>query len=126
MNFLGLHVITENQFANVSTLAEKRRQNEFYLKRAKRIGETMALLESENLLGTLTGPSLLKPLLAVYQHQVLVRLPQWRATHMDITAVLKAYLYRLRQVEPNARRIRALAHFLRKDPDYQPPEAQSL
>ena len=45
---------------------------------------------------------------------------------MDITAVLKAYLYRLRQVEPNARRLRALAHFLRKNPDYQPPEALSL
>ncbi|MEO6321935.1 MAG: hypothetical protein ABIR56_14710 [Polaromonas sp.] len=114
---LNLRVITENQFANVSTLAEKRRQNEFYLNRAEKIGETIALLESEGLLGTLTGSSLLKPLLDVYQHQVLSRLPQWRATHMDITAVLKAYLYRLRQVEPNARRIRAFAHFLRKHPD---------
>lgn len=125
-DLLGLRVITENQFANVSTLAEKRRQNEFYLNRAEKIGETLALLEGENLLGTLVGSSLLQPLLTVYQHQVRQRLPQWRATHMDITAVLKAYLYRLRQVEPNARRLRALAHFLRKNPDYQPPEALSL
>lgn len=123
---LNLRVITENQFANVSTQAEKRRQNEFYLNRAEKIGETIALLEGESLLVTLAASSLLKPLLVVYQHQVLKRLPQWRATHMDITAVLKAYLYRLRQVEPNAKRIRALAHFLRKNPDYQPPEAQSL
>ena len=123
---LNLRVITENQFANVSTLAEKRRQNEFYLNRAEKIGETLALLEGESLLGQLQGSSLLKPLLEVYRHQVLNRLPQWRATHMDITAVLKAYLYRLRQVEPNARRIRAFAHFLRKTPDYQPPVAQSL
>ena len=123
---LSLRVITENQFANVSTLAEKRRQNEFYLNRAEKIGETLALLEGESLLGTLASSSMLKPLLGVYRHQVLNRLPQWRATHMDITAVLKAYLYRLRQVEPNARRIRAFAHFLRKNPDYQPPEAQSL
>lgn len=123
---LGLRVITENQFANVSTLAEKRRQNEFYLGRAERIGETLALLEGESLLGTLAGASMLKPLLEVFRHQVLNRLPQWRATHMDITSVLKAYLYRLRQVEPNARRIRAFAHFLRKNPDYQPPDAESL
>ena len=45
---------------------------------------------------------------------------------MDITAVLKAFLYRLRQVEPDARRIRAFAHFLRKNPDYQPPEVEQI
>lgn len=123
---LNLRVITENQFANVSTLAEKRRQNEFYLERAEKIGETIALLEGEHLLGTLEGSSLLKPLFAVYQHQILIRLQEWRATHMDITAVLKAFLYRLRQVEPDARRIRAFAHFLRKNPDYQPPEVEQI
>lgn len=123
---LNLRVITENQFANVSTLAEKRRQNEFYLDRAEKIGETIALLEGEHLLGTLEGASLLKPLFIVYQHQILIRLQEWRATHMDITAVLKAFLYRLRQVEPDARRIRAFAHFLRKNPDYQPPEVEDI
>lgn len=123
---LNLRVITENQFANVSTLAEKRRQNAFYLDRAEKIGETIALLEGEHLLGTLESSSVLKPLFVVYQHQILVRLQEWRATHMDITAVLKAFLYRLRQVEPDARRIRAFAHFLRKNPDYQPPEVEEI
>lgn len=123
---LSLRAITENQFANVSTMAEKQRQNEFYLDRAEKIGETIALLEGQSLLGTLSDSPLLKPLLEVYQHQVLVRLAGWRSTHMDITAVLKAFLYRLRQIEPNARRIRAFAHFLRKNPDYQPPESESV
>ena len=123
---LSLRAITENQFANVSTMAEKQRQNEFYLDRAEKIGETIALLEGQSLLGTLSDSPLLKPLLEVYQHQVLVRLAGWRSTHMDITAVLKAFLYRLRQIEPHARRIRAFAHFLRKNPDYQPPESESV
>lgn len=123
---LSLRAITENQFANVSTMAEKQRQNEFYLDRAEKIGETIALLEGQSLLGTLSDSPLLKPLLEVYQHQVLVRLAGWRSTHMDITAVLKAFLYRLRQIEPNARRIRAFAHFLRKNPDYQPPESEGV
>jgi hypothetical protein len=123
---LSLRTITENQFANVSTMAEKQRQNEFYLDRAEKIGETIALLEGQSLLGTLLSSPLLKPLLDVYQHQVLVRLADWRSTHMDITAVLKAFLYSLRQIEPNARRIRAFAQFLRKNPDYQPPEAESV
>ena len=123
---LSLRAITENQFANVSTMAEKQRQNEFYLDRAEKIGETIALLEGQSLLGTLSDSPLLKQLLEVYQHQVLVRLAGWRSTHMDITAVLKAFLYRLRQIEPHARRIRAFAHFLRKNPDYQPPESESV
>ena len=123
---LSLRAITENQFANVSTMAEKQRQNEFYLDRAEKIGQTIALLEGQSLLGTLSDSPLLKPLLEVYQHQVLVRLASWRSTHMDITAVLKAFLYRLRQIEPNARRIRAFAHFLRKNPDYQPPDSESI
>lgn len=123
---LSLRVITENQFANVSTLAEKKRQNEFYLGRAEKIGEAISLLEGDHLLGTLEGSSLLKPLFVVYQHQILIRLQEWRATHMDITAVLKAFLYRLRQVEPDARRIRAFAHFLRKNPDYHPPNVEEI
>ncbi|MBH2020113.1 MAG: hypothetical protein I8H91_11330 [Burkholderiales bacterium] len=123
---LSLRAITENQFANVSTMAEKQRQNEFYLDRAEKIGETIALLEGQSLLGTLSDSPLLKPLLEVYRHQVLIRLAGWRSTHMDITAVLKAFLYRLRQIEPNARRIRAFAHFLRKNPDYQPPESEGI
>ena len=123
---LTLRVITENQFSNVSTLAEKQRQNEFYLDRAEKIGEAIALLDGENLVGTLRGSSILEPLFEVYRHQIMTRLQEWRATHLDITAVLKAFLYRLRHVEPNAQRIRAFAHFLRKTPDYQPPDVDSI
>ena len=123
---LTLRVITENQFSNVTTLAEKQRQNEFYLDRAEKIGEAIALLDGENLVGTLRGSSILEPLFEVYRHQIMTRLQEWRATHLDITAVLKAFLYRLRHVEPNAQRIRAFAHFLRKTPDYQPPDVDSI
>lgn len=123
---MGLRTITENQFANVGTMTEKRRQNDFYLERAEKIGETLSLLEGESLLGTLSDSSLLQPLLAVYRHQILVRLAGWRSTHMDITAVLKAFLYRLRQIEPNARRLRAFAHYLRKNPGYQPPDSDGV
>ena len=123
---LGLRVITENQFSNVTTLAEKRRQNEFYLNRAEKIGGAITLVEGENLLGKLAESTLLKPLFAVYQHQIQAKLKDWRATHMGITQILKEFLYRLRHVEPNARRIRAFAHFLRKTPDYQPPEVEVL
>ena len=39
-----LRVMADNKFSNVSTLAEKRRQNEFYIERAKIIGDALLLL----------------------------------------------------------------------------------
>lgn len=123
---LGLRVITENQFANVRTVAEKQRQNDFYLKRAQTIGHALSLLENEALLELLGDSALLKPLNIVYQHQILIKMQEWRATHRDITSVLKAFHYRFREIEPEARRLRAFAHFLRKNPDYQIPDQNIL
>lgn len=123
---LLLRTLTDNRFANVSTIAEKQRQNEFYIAKVEQLGSALAMLQADLLLEQLAASSLLEPLLSIYRHQVLDRLPEWRATVLDITAVLKAYLYRLRQVEPDARRIRSFALFLRKNPGYEPPEGDDL
>ena len=85
-----------------------------------------ALPERDLLLEQLAASTLLDPLMSIYRHQILDRLPEWRATILDITTVLKAYLYRLRQVEPDARRVRSFALFLKKNPGYEPPDADSL
>lgn len=123
---LLLRTLTDNRFANVSTIAEKQRQNEYYVSKVEQLGNALTSLQAEVLLEQLASSSLLEPLYAVYRHQVMDRLPEWRATVMDITAILKAYLYRLRQIEPEARRLRTFALFLNKNPDYQPPEADEL
>ncbi len=123
---LDLRVITENQFANVATLAEKQRQNEFYLGRAEKIGEAIALLTRDSICRLLQHSEVLRPLYLLYQQQILSRQPEWRATHLDITAVLKAFLYRLRRIAPEARYLRTFAHYLRQNPDYQPPDADEL
>ena len=123
---LLLRTLTDNRFANVSTIAEKQRQNEYYVSKVEQLGNALASLQAEILLEQLASSSLLEPLYSVYRHQIMDRLPEWRATVMDITAILKAYLYRLRQIEPEARRLRTFALFLNKNPDYQPPEADEL
>jgi hypothetical protein len=123
---LLLRTLTDNRFANVSTIAEKQRQNEYYVSKVEQLGNALASLQAETLLEQLSSSSLLEPLYSLYRHQIIDRLPEWRATVMDITAILKAYLYRLRQIEPEARRLRTFALFLNKNPEYQPPEAEDL
>ena len=126
-SFLALmRSLADNRFANVSTLEQKKRQNEFYLGKCEQIGIALGALQDTALLEQLSGSSLLQPLLQIYQSQILERLPQWRASLMDISTVLKEYLYRLRQVEPQAQRLRAFAQFLRKNPDYSPPDVDEL
>ncbi|WP_348944738.1 hypothetical protein ABHF33_15195 [Chitinibacter sp. FCG-7] len=126
-SFLALmRSLADNRFANVSTLEQKKRQNEFYLGKCEQIGIALGALQDAALLEQLSGSSLLQPLQQIYQSQILERLPQWRASLMDISTVLKEYLYRLRQVEPQAQRLRAFAQFLRKNPDYIPPDVDEL
>lgn len=125
-SLLLLRTLTDNRFANVSTLAEKQRQNEYYIKQAEKLGEILVSLQAAGLQELLDSSSLLAPLLAVYQHQLLARLPEWQASLLDITTTLKNYLYRLRQIEPEARRLRNFAHFLNRNPDYQPPDVEDL
>lgn len=123
---LLLRTLTDNRFANVSTLAEKQRQNEYYIKQAEKLSEVLISLQAEPLLELLGSSSLLTSLLTVYQHQLLAKLPEWRASLLDITTTLKNYLYRLRQIEPEAKRLRTFAHFLNRNPDYQPPDIEDL
>jgi hypothetical protein len=66
------------------------------------------------------------PMAAAFRAQIWVRLPRWRESLLDITEILKAYLYRLRQVEPAGRRLRAFNLFLRRNPDYTAPDIEEL
>jgi hypothetical protein len=65
-------------------------------------------------------------LAVAFRSQLAGRLPEWRASLLDITDILKSYLYRLRQVEPAARRLRAFAQFLKRNPDYVAPDVDEM
>jgi hypothetical protein len=121
-----LRVMADNKFSNVSTLAEKRRQNEFYIERAKIIGDALLLLQANGLMEILEGVPNGERLIFAYRSQLDDQLPEWRSSLLDITAILKAYLFRLRQVEPAARRFRAFSLFLKRTPDYVPPEIDEI
>ena len=121
-----LRMLADNSFANVSTLAEKKRQNEYYIGRAERIGDALRDLQLAGMGEALTDRPGCESLAAAFRSQLSERFPEWRASLLDITDILKSYLYRLRQVEPAARRLRAFALFLKRNPDYVAPDVDEI
>lgn len=121
-----LRMLADTRFASVRTLAEKERQNAWYIGRAERISEAIKGLLTGGLMERIEEDPAAAPLMVAFRGQVWERLPQWRASLLDITGILKDYLYRLRQVEPAGRRLRGFNLYLKRNPDYQPPEIDDL
>ncbi len=122
-----LRMLVDTRFASVRTLAEKQRQNTWYIGRAERLGEAIKALQGGGLMDRFEEePAAAAALLPAFRGQLWARLPQWRESLLDITEILKAYLYRLRQVEPAGRRLRAFNLFLKRNPDYAVPDLEEL
>ncbi len=122
----SLRMLADTRFASVGTLAEKQRQNAWYIGRAERIGEAIKSLQTGGLLERLEEEPAAAPLLPAFRGPLWERLPAWRESLLDITEILKAYLYRLRQVEPAGRRLRAFNLFLKRHPEYAAPDLEEL
>lgn len=122
----SLRMLADTRFASVRTLAEKRRQNVWYIGRAERIGEAIKSLQTGGLMDRIEEEPAAAPLMSAFHGQLWERLPEWRESLLDITEILKAFLYRLRQVEPAGRRLRAFNLFLKRNPDYVAPDVEEL
>lgn len=116
----SLRIQADNKFANVSSYAEKRRQNEFYLDRVERISEALGAIQSGDMIHSLESMPEGERLLDSYRSQIADHLAEWRAQLLDITAILREYLFRTRQIELIARRMRSFELFLRRTPSYVP------
>ncbi len=119
-------MLADTRFASVRTLAEKQRQNAWYIGRAERIGEAIKSLQTGGLMDRIEEEPAAAPLMPAFRGQLWERLPEWRESLLDITEILKAFLYRLRQVEPAGRRLRAFNLFLKRNPDYVAPDVEEL
>lgn len=117
-----LRVLADNRFANVPTYAEKRAQNEFYLGRVESISQALGAIQSSDLLHTLEATPEGERMCETYRSQIVNHLPQWRAQLLDITAILRDYLFRTRQIELLAKRMRAFELFLKRTPSFVPQE----
>lgn len=119
-----LLVQAESRFGVVGSLSAKLRQNEHYLRQAEKISEALSALErSHDVAWDIhDGDPLYEDLTGPYHRIVSQRMGEWNAEVLRVTAILKTFLFRLRQVAPDVRRLRDLADFLHHNPGYEPPD----
>lgn len=117
LSFLEMQVSTK--FGAVSTLAEKRRQNLFYLVRTQ---DLVDLLEDFHFSGfgdQLAGNA---ELALSFRNLLEERLPAFREQLKSILHQLNQYLFEFRRVEERAKSLRRLSMHFARNPDWQPQD----
>lgn len=105
------------RFAAVSTIAEKKRQNIHYQQRTQQL---VTLLESFHFsdIGELLEGH--EELALSFRSLLSDRIPAFREALMAILGLLNQYLFEFRQIEERAKRVRAFALHLNRNPDWGP------
>ncbi len=122
-----LLIQAESNFGAVRSLSAKERQNRYYLDEADKLSVALGSLERMNLQEELDLNPLTEATLAIpYRRLVTHRLAEWNIELLRVTGILKEYLYKLRQIAPDVRRLRDFVRFIHQNPGYTPPEVDQL
>lgn len=114
-----LLMLINSRFANVRTLAEKKKQNVFYISRVELLVQAISALQPEYLLEMVED----HPALYLFLEQHLIRLlPIYHQRLQDILDKLKTFLFELRKIEVRAQLVQGFAFFLRQNPGYEMQE----
>jgi len=111
-----LLMLVNSRFANVRTLAEKQKQNAFYISRLEKLVNAISSLQPELLLALVEELPILYELL---DQQLIRVLPVYQQRLQDILDKLKVFLFELRQIEARAKLVQGFVFFLRQNPGYQ-------
>lgn len=114
-----LLMLVNSRFANVRTLAEKQKQNAFYISRLEKLVNAISSLQPELLLEMVEEQQIIYDLL---EQQLIRLLPVYQQRLQDILDKLKIFLFELRQIEARAQLVQGFAFFLRQNPTYQPQD----
>lgn len=114
-----LSMLVNSRFANVRTLAEKQKQNAFYISRLEKLVNAITALQPESLLEMVEGQTLIYDLLG---QQLIRKLPIYQQRLQDILDTLKVFLFELRQIEVRAQLVQGFAFFLQQNQNYQPQD----
>jgi hypothetical protein len=118
-----LLMLVNSRFANVRTLAEKQKQNAFYISRLEKLVNAISALQPELLLEMVEEQQLVYALL----DQHLIRLlPVYQQRLQDILDKLKVFLFELRQIEARAQLVQGFAFFLQQNQNYQPQDCSEF
>lgn len=114
-----LSMLVNSRFANVRTLAEKQKQNAFYISRLEKLVNAITALQPESLLEMVEDQPLIYDLL---DQQLIRKLPIYQQRLQDILDTLKVFLFELRQIEARAQLVQGFAFFLQQNQNYQPQD----
>jgi len=114
-----LRTLVENRFGNVRTLAEKKRQNAYYIGRTEKIVRAIELFTLSDLSERIQTQGAFVNIAAMFQSQLQERLPSFRQNLSDILEILRQYLFNYREIEKRARRVRNLWLHLERYPVYE-------
>lgn len=114
---LDLRTHVETRFAAVSTIAEKKRQNLYYLKRTQAL---LSLIESIHFSDFEDQFESHENLLLSFRILLVDRIPAFRESLNSILEVLNNYLFEFRRIEERARKMRAFSLYLKRNPDWTP------
>jgi hypothetical protein len=114
-----LLMLVNSRFANVRTLAEKQKQNAFYISRLEKLVNAISSLQPELLLEMVEEQPIIYDLL---EQQLIRLLPMYQQRLQDILDKLKIFLFELRQIEARAQLVQGFAFFLRQNPAFSPQD----
>lgn len=114
-----LRTLVENRFAAVGTLAEKKRQNAYYIGRTEKVVRAIELFTLSDLGERIQSQGAYANIAAMFRTQLQERLPSFRQNLTDILDILKRYLFEFREIEDRTRRVRSLWLYLERHPVYE-------
>ncbi len=113
-----LRTLVENRFAAVSTLAEKKRQNTYYIGRTEKVVRAIELFTLSDLGERIQTQGAFANIAVMFRSHLQERLPSFRQNLSDILEILKHYLFEFREIEERTRRVRSLWLYLERHPVY--------
>lgn len=117
----------ESNFAAVGSMAAKERQNKHYLDQSEKLGMALnAMMRSHTLEDLEAHGEMFAPLAQSYRRLIYAQQIEWNTELGRIGRILNAFLYRLRQIAPEVRRLRSFARFLQQNPSYSPPALDEM
>lgn len=105
------------RFAAVSTIAEKKRQNLHYQKRTQQLVNLLESFHFSDIGDQLAGH---EELALSFKSLLADRIPAFRESLWSILDTLNQYLFEFRKIEERAKRVRAFALHLNRNPDWEP------
>jgi len=112
-----LQAQVSTRFAAVSTVAEKKRQNLHYQKRTQQLVNLLESFHFSDIGDQLAGH---EELALSFKSLLADRIPAFRESLWSVLDTLNQYLFEFRKIEERAKNVRAFAHHLNRNPDWEP------